>query len=204
MPSWVWIAVFSCAAALCLIGIVSAKKQKPTAHRQMMLAMLVAVYFVLSVTLSINLYWIRISLDPLPILLATLLYGPLGGMTVGLLGSFLNQLLTYGLTPTTILWMLPAVLRGASVGLMLGRGQPSRARLTAAIVVSSLLVTALNTLVMYIDSVVNGYYSYAYVFGGLVTRVVSGVLTALVLSVIVPPLVALLRRTLPEAAEAKQ
>ena len=34
---------------------------------------------------------------------------------------------------------------------------------------------------MYIDSVINGYYNYAYVFGGVITRVIAGVATALVM-----------------------
>ena len=58
----------------------------------------------------------KITVDSLPILVAALLLGPLDGLAVGLIGSFLNQMLTYGLTVTTVLWILPAGIRGLVVG----------------------------------------------------------------------------------------
>ena len=45
-----------------------------------------------------------------------MLYGPVGGLLVGLLGAFMGQLLTYGVTATTILWILPQAARGLLVG----------------------------------------------------------------------------------------
>ena len=66
-------------------------------------AMLAAMYVCLSyVSLSIG-NSMKITLDSLPILVAALLLGPLDGLAVGLTGSFLSQLLTYGLSATTIL-----------------------------------------------------------------------------------------------------
>ena len=82
-------------------------------------AMLSAMFVCLSF-ISINIgNAMKISVDSLPILVAALLLGPLDGLAVGLVGSFLNQLLTYGLSVTTVLWILPAGLRGLVV-LILG------------------------------------------------------------------------------------
>lgn len=52
-----------------------------------------------------------------PLLLEQLYLGPLDGFLIGFFGSFLNQLLTFGLTPTTILWVIPAAVRGLLIGL---------------------------------------------------------------------------------------
>lgn len=155
-------------------------------------AMLTAMYVVLSL-LSIPLGNLKITLSGLPILLGALLFGPLSGLLIGLLGSFLEQLLTYGLTATTVLWILPAGARGLMAGLCarhLGYILTGKQIVWIA-VLSSLLVTALNTAVMYADSVIYGYYSAAYVFGALAVRVALGVATALVFALVLPPLMKL-------------
>ena len=51
---------------------------------------------------------------------------------------------------------------------------------------TALLVTALNTVVMYLDSKIYGYYSFAYVFGAVVPRIFTGVLTAFIFGSILP------------------
>jgi ECF transporter S component (folate family) len=79
-------------------------------------AMLAAMFVCLSLV-SISLPNMKITLDSLPVLVAAFLFGPLDGLAVGLTGSFLNQMLTYGFTATTLLWILPAGLRGLLVGL---------------------------------------------------------------------------------------
>ena len=72
-------------------------------------AMLAAMFVVLSL-FSINLPGMKITLDSLPILVGAALLGPLDGLAVGLIGSFLNQMITYGFTATTLLWILPPIL----------------------------------------------------------------------------------------------
>ena len=42
------------------------------------------------------------------------------------------------------------------------------------------MVTTLNTAVMYIDSKLYGYYSFAYVFGALIARYISAVFTSMI------------------------
>lgn len=158
-------------------------------------AMLAAMYVVLSFV-SVNMPNMKITFDALPILVGAALFGPVDGLAIGLVGSFLNQLLgPYGLTVTTPLWILPAGVRGLMVGAYAKhKGFTMTFVQTAAItVLSALVVTALNTLVMYIDSVIFGYYSYAYVFGMVVPRIVVGVVTGVVFAAILPPLLKILR-----------
>lgn len=160
-------------------------------------AVLVAMYLVLSLV-SINLGNQKITLDSLPILVGAALFGPVDGLIVGLLGSFLNQLLFsgYGLTPTTILWILPAGVRGAMVGGFAKhfRFEMTRGQTIFITVISALVVTALNTVVMFIDSKIYGYYSYVYVFGALVSRIIVGVVTAAVFALLLPTILRSLQK----------
>ena len=165
-----------------------------TTRRLALDAMLAAMFVCLSLV-SIQLPNMKITLDSFPVLVAACLFGPLDGAAVGLTGSFLSQLLTYGLTPTTVLWILPAGVRGLLVGLYAKRRAftLSRQHMIFIVILSALAVTALNTAVMAADSLLYGYYSRAYVFGALLFRIISGVVTALVFSFILPPLLERIR-----------
>ncbi len=190
-------------AVILLVVVISAKQMEFTAHKVALLGMLTALYVVLSFVGTINLYWIKISVDSFPIILAAILFGPIGGALVGLLGSFLNQLIVYGLTPTTVLWVLPAVVRGLMVGWYAKHRDlmANRLELGFILIISSIVVTAINTGVMYLDSVIYHYYTFAYVFGGILTRVGAGVLTAIVMTLIAPPVIKVLRGTLKAEQE---
>lgn len=160
-------------------------------------AMLVAMYVVLSF-FSLNLGNMKITIDALPIIVGAVLFGPAAGFIIGMLGSFLNQLLTFGVTATTLLWIIPAGVRGLMVGFYSKQKQfnPSRKNLIFILILSSLVVTTLNTGAIYLDSVIYGYYSFAFVFGTLVLRYITGAFTALVFVTIVPTLIAHLKNAL--------
>lgn len=167
-------------------------------------AMLIAMYVVLSLVATLNLGNMKFTLDSLPIIIGGALFGPVDGMIIGLSGSFINQLLTYGLTPTTVLWIIPAGVRGLLIGLYAKHcGFDMSFKQTQFITVSSALaVTVLNTLIMYIDSKIYGYYSFAYVFGGILPRVISGVIIAFVFGAILPHILKPLRKIVLEPKHA--
>ena len=137
----------------------------------------------------------KITLDSLPILIGAALLGPVDGLAVGLVGSFLNQMITYGFSATTVLWILPAGIRGLLVGLYAKhRGFAMTTAQTVFITVATaLLVTALNTLFLYVDSWVYSY-SYAAALPTLLLRIAAGVITAVLFSFLLPPLLKTLRR----------
>ena len=199
-----YLSIAASALLLLLCAALAARKERITAKKLVMLAMLTAVYVILCLVGTIRLWWMNISVATLPLIIASLLFGPVGGMLVGLLGSFLEQLLNYGLMATTVLWLVPNTVRGLLLGVYFRKKNyhPSRAQLIGALTAAALITTALNTAVMYLDSVVQGYYSYAYVFGGVVTRVVAGIVTALVMAFVAPPVVGLLGRTMESAKKA--
>lgn len=138
---------------------------------------------------------IKISLSGLPIIICSILFGPVSGMLVGLVGAFVSQMITYGITATTALWILPAVVRGLITGLLFiafGR-KLNFGYVTLITVISSIIVTAINTLVGYIDSLVYGY-PYAVFAMTTLTRFVTGVATAVVYSIILVPIIKELKK----------
>ncbi len=152
-------------------------------------AMLAAMFVCLSlVSISIG-NVMKITLDSLPIIIAALMLGPIDGLIVGLIGSFLNQLLTYGLSITTVLWILPAGIRGLLVGMYSKHNkytlsQPQLIFITTS---TALVVTVLNTIIMYLDSLIFGYPFVTTLFT-VILRIVLGIVTMLIFSLYLPPL----------------
>ena len=118
------------------------------------LALFVALSFA-----SINLQFIKISMTGLPVIFIAVVYGPLQGALVGGIGEFIYQLTSYGLTPTTALWILPAIVRGLIVGFMFKQKDVKEhlGLWILTVVICCLVVTSLNTLVIWIDGLVMQY-----------------------------------------------
>lgn len=172
--------------------------------RQMALnAMLVAMCTVLAaiaLKLGGNL---KITFESVPVHIGALLFGPVDGMIIGGLGTFLYQVLFsgYGITATTPLWILPYIVCGLAVGAYAKRRDYSlsRAQLIFIMVVSELAITLLNTFALYVDSRLYGYYSAAFVFGTLAVRLAICAAKAVCFGVVLPVLLRPLRKLLRRA-----
>ncbi len=173
--------------------------------RLVTIGMLTAMYIVLSLVGTLNLGGMKITLDALPIIVGAALFGPVEGMLIGALGSFTNQMLTYGFTATTLLWVLPAALRGIMIGAYAKhRKFEMTGKQTQFItILSSLTVTAVNTAVMYIDAIVYQY-SYAYISALIVPRIVAGVITAVVFAALLPHILKPLKKVCFEGRATPQ
>ncbi len=140
----------------------------------------------------------KISVSGLPVIIAAVMFGPLWGGLTGFVGAFLGQMITYGFTATTLLWCVPATARGIVMGLLfLAFKSRKNYILIIETVISSLVVTLINTFVMYVDAKV---YKYPAALLGiaLVNRITAGVLTALVFAVILPPIINGLKRIIKQ------
>lgn len=168
-------------------------------------ALLAAMYLPLSLYAALQVGNVRISFGSLPVVAAALLFGPLDAAVVAMVGEFFKQLLTYGVTYTTVLYLIPPALRGLVVGLgavlVLRRGgrlEERRAACYSVCVAAAVCTTAGNTLVNWLDSVLLGYYTPALIFGDLVWRLIVGVINAVLMASLAMPLVRILRkRSLP-------
>lgn len=164
------------------------------------LAMLIAVYIVLSILTPIKLSNFKFTFEAFPILVAGLLLGPVDGLLVGAIGSTIYQLLFsgYGITPTTPLWVLPHALSGLIVGLYAKyKKYDLDFKNTVFIsIISALLVTTLNLLALYVDSKMFGYYSKTLVFGNIIFKIITGILLSIIYSSVLPKLLAFLKKQL--------
>ena len=157
-------------------------------------AMLAAMCAVLG-AVSLDLGNIKITLESIPVILGALLFGPAEGAIIGFVGTFVYQVLRYGFSATTLLWMLPHVVCGFIVGLYAKKKgfNLSVVQTIVITVIAGLVLTTLNTGVMYIDSKIYGYYSAVYIFGSMLIRYISGIAKFVAIGVLMPPLVNLLR-----------
>ena len=166
------------------------------------LALLTAMMVLLTMTVSIQTPCFKLSFGSLPVVLAALLFGPLEGAVVAVLGEFLVQVLgPYGLMPTTIIWVWPPAIRALVVGgaaaVMRRRGTRLESRPVTCYgvcAVGAVLTTIGNTLGMWLDSLVNRT-SFAAAALWVPARFVSGICTALIIATICMPLVQSLRRS---------
>ena len=173
---------------------------KFNARRICYIALLAAMYYVL------NLLEIRapgnlhVTLDTLPVMVSALLLGPLDAALVAFFGELLNQVISpYGITATTLLWLMPPVIYALIIGAAARKQteKPLETRIVLCYVVcilAAIVRTAANTLVIWADSVIYGYYSFAIVFGAAAIRFVTGIVAAILVATVTMPLVRLLRR----------
>ena len=164
--------------------------------------MLAAIYIVLSVasfTIAPN---VQITFAGLAIVVAAMAYGAADAIVIATIGAFLSQLRSsYGLTITTPLWMIPPILRAVVVGIVAfifrkrGTYLEDHPIATAITVIgAAVTVTATNTLVMWLDSIIIGY-SMTWVVATTLIRFGVGAAEAALIAVIVIPLMRALRKT---------
>ena len=167
-------------------------------------AVLIAMFFGLSL-LSVQLGGIKITFASLPTIICAMLFGPIDGFLVGFLGAFLEQMLKFGFTATTMLWILPPAIRGLFIGLcaVLLRKHMSVDSILQTkrpyvyfifCILSGIIVSTLNTLVFYVDAKIYHYYEYHMIFGVFWIRIASGLVSTLLMAIVALPVVAALQR----------
>ena len=173
--------------------------------RMVMNAAMVAVYVVLSLPfLVISVGGLKITFEHFPVVLCGILFGPVDAMIVGGIGELINQMTSFGFTPTTLLWILPIVVRGLFVGLC-AKCFKKHMGLKAIVqkqvpilflivcIVSGITSSLFNTLALYVDSKLFGYYTFAMVFGALTLRIFLSAITSIVIAVAIKPILHALR-----------
>ena len=169
------------------------KNRRMKTQTLVLCALLMAMHIILSY-FSLDLPLMKINLSPLPIIIAGMMFGPVVGLTVGLLGSLLYQMLKFGIDPTTILWIMPVGIRGLLIGLYakMRKFKVNAIEMVLLIVVTSIVATVLNTIGLYIAGYVNKAEQSAWLVFG--TRITNSLLISAVCSLIVLPLMKPLRK----------
>ena len=180
----------------------TANKKRFNIYTICMIALLTAMVVLLKRTIAIETPYFKFNFASLPIMLAAMLFGPVEGMVVGLLGEFIAQITgPYGLAPTTVLYVAPAAIRGVVVGLgtvwcrQTGRRIESRPVACYAICIAGAVLTTLgNTVSIWLESVM--YHTEFMVhIPFLPGRFATGIATAVIMTTVCIPLVHALRRS---------
>ena len=153
--------------------------------------LLAALCAILGSVAAIDISIAKLTFENVPIVIAGLLFGPVDGMLVGFVGTFLSQLLRYGLEASTMLWVAPYVFSGLAVGIgaMICRFRPKIWQLIIIMIVDAVIVTGLNTLGLYI------YYYYILqtpketVFAAIPVRLAVSVVKGIIYAILIPLLI---------------
>lgn len=180
-------------------------KRRPIAYiiyKICVLALLIAMMFLLKRTIAIETPFIKINFASLPIMLAAMLFGPTEGMTVGLLGELIAQIIgPYGLVPTTPLYVAPSAIRGFVIGLGTLWCRRTGRRIETQPVVcytagiaGAILTTVANTVSIWLECLM--YHTEFMVHVPFLPgRFATGIVTAIIVTTICIPLVHALRRS---------
>lgn len=160
-------------------------------------AMLSAMCFCLA-SLAVSTNNFKITFESFPVILGALLGGPISGMLIGGTGTFIYQMLRYGFTLTTPLWILPFVVAGGIAGAFATSKKYSLSRRETMFIaiLSELVITGLNTLAIYVDSHIYGYYYPAIITGMIVFRTVISLLKGLVFGSLLPIIIRQVKKIL--------
>lgn len=158
-------------------------------------AMLAAMVAVLGY-LSIDMQVIKVTFESLPIFVGAFLLGPLDGLLIGGIGTLIYQLLRYGFAYTTVLWMLPYMIAGLLCGLVAKKYKfrMTKLQLLVTTLVAELLITVMNTGIIYLDSKINHYYYAGIILGSLAIRLVIAVAKGIVFGAIQPYLLTAIKK----------
>lgn len=126
--------------------------------RNLSISSLFIALFVILSYFAINLTILKITLSGLPLILGSLLLGPYYGLLIGGVGAFLEQAIRYGLGPTSILWIIPILIRGLVIGLYAKKKNYIYTTFEIALIMilSGILLTLLNTVSIYINNILLG------------------------------------------------
>lgn len=152
--------------------------------------------------LSIKTGPLTVSFASLPIYVAAFYLGAPEAIVVALLGGAADQIISYGISTTTLLWLIPGVLR-AVIAFLLSYWykklykKPIETDYTItliACVISSLICTLATTAVMAIDALLFNYFSWTYIILSLGMRLFSSILVAILCGTVVSPIVNILKQ----------
>ena len=151
---------------------------------------------------------LRINPASFAVVVCAVMFSPVDGLVVGFLGEFLSQILgPYGLTPTTLLWVLPEAVRGGLLGLLMlafrksGLPAPQLLKSWKQVIylgcssVIGVIASVVNTFALYVDSKMFGYYSEYMVFGVLVVRLTIAAVMSCLFGYIALQIVSILRKS---------
>lgn len=163
-------------------------KSKNAILRMCEISMVSALSFVLG-RLTLSFDNLKITFAAFPILLLACVSPYWGDAAIAsFVAQFLSQMLTYGLSMTTVLWIFPSVFRAVVFWFLVHKilkNNLHKVSYYIGAVVIAVSVTVLNTLVIALDAIIFGYYTPIYVYGMFFVRLGSGIVSMILMSCVV-------------------
>ena len=168
----------------------------------------IALHIVLELFLTIRIgNDLKITLAALPFMIIAFLCGPGEGLVSGLTGTFLSQLITFGITVTTPLWILPYAIQALLAGLIFGM---LKKKITVKVMgicvfVSGFAAVILNFIASYVDGViVFKYMTFEVLVGLLPLRLLVWIIISVIFTAVTVPLTKALIRSCPAGLKIKR
>ncbi len=120
-------------------------------------AAMVALHIVLELFCTIRIgNDLKITFAALPFVVIGFLCGPIEGLITGAVGTFLSQIITYGITITTPFWIWPYMLQGLTAGLVFKafKYKTKLVPIGVSVFASGLVAVIFNLIASYFDGVV--------------------------------------------------
>lgn len=159
-------------------------------------AVLAAMCAVLGSIASLDLGTWKFTFENFPVLVGALLFGPIDGMLVGGIGIFLSQMIRYGVELSTPLWVFPYILSGLFTGLCAKKLKYniSQVQMIVIIVLNGIIVTAANTLGLFIYNKYILGVPLAATIAAIPKRVAISIVKSVAFAFILPPVLKALRQ----------
>ena len=143
---------------------------------------------------------VKISLGTLPFIIIALLCGPLEGFISGVVGTFVSQMLTYGLTITTPIWLMPGALAALAAGFIykaFGR-RPKAVPVGVSVCTGIAVLVLCNFLGTYLDGVlILKYSTMEILLAALPVRIAVGICLAVIYTIVALPICRALQKISP-------
>ena len=158
-------------------------------------AVLAAMCAVLGSIAALDLGNLKFTFENFPVQVGALLFGPVDGMLIGGIGIFLSQMIRYGIELSTPLWVLPYIISGLFTGFCAKRLRfsLSQVQMIIIIVINGIIVTAANTLGLFIYNKYILQVPLAATIAAIPKRVIISVIKSVVFAFILPPVLRALR-----------
>lgn len=158
-------------------------------------AMLAAMTAVLGYV-SIDIVNFKLSFEIFPVLVSSLLFGPLDGALVGLIGTLIYQVLRYGFEASTMLWVIPYLIIGLIVGFYARKYKYNNSVKQIRLIVGIAVLTEfiLNTVALYFYAGMIGKVGTEFVLSSIIQRFVVTVVKGVGFGLVMTPLLKALHR----------
>ncbi len=146
--------------------------------------------------ISIDFANLRFTFVSFPIYIGAFLLGGPSGFLIGFTGNFIYQLLKFGITATTALWIIPYAVAGFIAGCYAKSRNFSMStkQIIFILIVCEVMISVLNTVSFFLDAHIYGYYNPVTMFGAIPMRFVNTFVRAILYSAVMPSVLHAVKR----------